>query len=197
MPHPEVRVQNDAIHAVVATAQQILVERVLSPSVMKGRLQAPYPSFKLPRRGHFFAAPSAKKRSTLALPERIKRGSLTSLCEKVVKIGANVIPHARYTMSQIAEVAVPRQIFQQILSLIARLRARRASMRGAGDGMGARTTGEVRLEEGKQRVPAPPDGKSSGSAAYDASCARISLRWKRKRQTMTHYPVYPGNVGLM
>jgi hypothetical protein len=61
--------------------------------------------------------------STLALPERIKRWSLTSLCEKVVKIGANVIPHARYTMSQIAEVAVPRRIFQQILSLIARLRA--------------------------------------------------------------------------
>ena len=30
---------------------------------MDGRLQAPYPSFKLPRRGHFFAARSAKKRS--------------------------------------------------------------------------------------------------------------------------------------
>jgi CubicO group peptidase (beta-lactamase class C family) len=30
---------------------------------MEGRLQAPYPSFKLPRRGHFFAAQSAKKRS--------------------------------------------------------------------------------------------------------------------------------------
>jgi hypothetical protein len=29
---------------------------------MDGRLQAPYASFKLPRRGHFFAARSAKKR---------------------------------------------------------------------------------------------------------------------------------------
>jgi hypothetical protein len=29
---------------------------------MEGRLQAPYPSSKLPRRGHFFAATSAKKR---------------------------------------------------------------------------------------------------------------------------------------
>jgi hypothetical protein len=32
---------------------------------MDGRLQAPYPSFKLPRRGHFFVARSAKKRSLL------------------------------------------------------------------------------------------------------------------------------------
>src|SRR5438477_13019024 len=38
---------------------------MLSPSVMEGRLQAPYPTFKLPRRGHFFAAPSAKKRRKL------------------------------------------------------------------------------------------------------------------------------------
>src|SRR5712671_7259262 len=32
---------------------------------MDGRLQATYPSFKLPRRGHFFAARSVKKRSLL------------------------------------------------------------------------------------------------------------------------------------
>src|SRR5260370_12854892 len=35
---------------------------------MDGRLQAPYPSFKLPRRGHFFAARSAKKRRVFARP---------------------------------------------------------------------------------------------------------------------------------
>src|ERR1700730_6249948 len=33
---------------------------------MEGRLQALYPSFKLPRRGHFFAARSAKKRRNLS-----------------------------------------------------------------------------------------------------------------------------------
>src|ERR1700720_1043733 len=37
---------------------------------MDGRLQAAYPSFKLPRRGHFFAAPSAKKRSLLRADSR-------------------------------------------------------------------------------------------------------------------------------
>jgi hypothetical protein len=47
---------------------------VLSPSVMEGSLQAPYPSFKLPRRGHFFAAPSAKKRSTVSLANRVGDG---------------------------------------------------------------------------------------------------------------------------
>jgi len=59
----------------------------------------------------------------LALPEEIKRWSLTSLREKVVKIGAKVIAHARYTIFQMAEVAVPRQMIQEILSLIGRLRA--------------------------------------------------------------------------
>jgi hypothetical protein len=33
------------------------------------------------------------------------------------------VSHGRYTTFQTAEVAVPRQMFQDILSLIARLRA--------------------------------------------------------------------------
>jgi hypothetical protein len=39
------------------------------------------------------------------------------------KIGAKVVSHGRYVTFQMAEVAVPRQMFQEILSLIARLRA--------------------------------------------------------------------------
>jgi hypothetical protein len=49
--------------------------------------------------------------------------SLTSLREKLIKIGAKVVSHGRYAIFQLAEVAVPRQMFQEILSLIARLRA--------------------------------------------------------------------------
>jgi hypothetical protein len=49
--------------------------------------------------------------------------SLTSLREKLIKIGAKVVSHGRYVTFQMAEVAVPRQMFQEILSLIARLRA--------------------------------------------------------------------------
>ena len=49
--------------------------------------------------------------------------SLTSLREKLIKIGAKVVSHGRYVTFQMAEVAVPRQMFADILSLIARLRS--------------------------------------------------------------------------
>jgi len=46
--------------------------------------------------------------TALPLPDEVERWSLTTLREKVVKIGAKVISHARYTVFQMAEVAVPR-----------------------------------------------------------------------------------------
>ena len=48
---------------------------------------------------------------------------MTSLREKLIKIGAKVVSHGRYVTSQMAEVAVPPQMFQEILSIIARPRA--------------------------------------------------------------------------
>jgi len=63
---------------------------------------------------------------TLALPEAIKQWSLTSLREKLVKIGAKVVRHGRYVMFQMAEVAVPRELFGEILRLIDGLRPRPA-----------------------------------------------------------------------
>ena len=56
----------------------------------------------------------------------IARGewSLTSLREKVVKIGAKVIAHSRYAIFQMAEVAVPRELLGRIPDRIARLRPR-------------------------------------------------------------------------
>jgi Transposase DDE domain group 1 len=59
---------------------------------------------------------------TLAMPKTAEPWSLTSLREKLIKIGAKVVSHGRYVTFQMAEVAVPRQMFQEILSLIARLR---------------------------------------------------------------------------
>ena len=59
---------------------------------------------------------------TLALPDEIAEWSLTTLREKVVKIGAKVIAHGRYLVFQMAEVAVPRELFGGILARIARLR---------------------------------------------------------------------------
>ena len=51
-----------------------------------------------------------------------KHWSLTTLREKLIKIGAEVVRHARYVTFQMAEVAVPRQLFRAILHRIRRLR---------------------------------------------------------------------------
>jgi len=55
---------------------------------------------------------------TLAVPSEVERWSLTSLREKVVKIGAKVIAHGRYVIFQMAEVALPRELFGRILDRI-------------------------------------------------------------------------------
>jgi len=55
---------------------------------------------------------------TLALPKEVEHLSLTTLREKLVKIGAKVVRHGRYVTFQLAEVAVPRELFRKILSLI-------------------------------------------------------------------------------
>jgi hypothetical protein len=57
----------------------------------------------------------------LALPRSIRHWSLTTLKEKLVKIGAKVVRHSRYVIFQLAEVAVPRELFAAILSHIQRL----------------------------------------------------------------------------
>jgi len=49
---------------------------------------------------------------------------VTTLREKLVKIGAKVIHHGRYVIFQLAEVAVPRDLFRKILRRIDDLRPR-------------------------------------------------------------------------
>ena len=61
---------------------------------------------------------------THALPKEVEHWSLTTLWEKLVKIGAKVVHHGRYVTFQLAEVAVSRSLFQKILSLIDDLRRR-------------------------------------------------------------------------
>ena len=75
---------------------------------------------------HALAYNLANFMRTLALPEAVKQWSLTSLREKLVKIGAKIVTHARYVTFQMAEVAVPKELFQEILRLIDGLRPRPA-----------------------------------------------------------------------
>ena len=64
---------------------------------------------------------------TLALPVEVEHLSLTTLGEKLVKIGAKVVRHGRYVTFQLAAVAVPRELFRKILQLIDGPRPRLAS----------------------------------------------------------------------
>ncbi len=56
------------------------------------------------------------------MPKELEHWSLTTLREKLIKIGAKVVRHGRYITFQLAEVAIPRALFSDILRLIARLR---------------------------------------------------------------------------
>ena len=58
----------------------------------------------------------------LALPPRVSHWSLTTLREKLIRIGAKVVQHARYVSFQLAQVAIPRPLFAAILRRIERLR---------------------------------------------------------------------------
>jgi hypothetical protein len=58
----------------------------------------------------------------LVLHKPIQDWTLTTLREKLVKIGAKVVRHTKYVVFQLAEVAVSRQLFVAILERIGRLR---------------------------------------------------------------------------
>jgi hypothetical protein len=58
----------------------------------------------------------------LVLPRKIKHWSLRTLLVKLIKIGAKVLRRSRYITFQMAEVAISKEIFAEILSRINRLR---------------------------------------------------------------------------
>jgi len=58
----------------------------------------------------------------LALPKQIKDWSLRTMREKLVKIGATVVSHARYVTFQMAEVLLSRSLFYEILERIKHLK---------------------------------------------------------------------------
>lgn len=50
-------------------------------------------------------------RTAVATPREIETWSLTSLRERLIKIGARLVRDARYAIFQMAEAALPRQVF--------------------------------------------------------------------------------------
>ena len=59
---------------------------------------------------------------TLALPAEVVQWSLSTLRDRLVKIGAKIVRHGRSITFQMAEVMVPRALFQKILAAIVALR---------------------------------------------------------------------------
>ena len=60
----------------------------------------------------------------LALPGKIKHWTLTTMREKLIKTGAKMVRHARYITFQMAQVAVPCNIYRAILRRIATFAAK-------------------------------------------------------------------------
>ena len=81
-----------------------------------------HPGELYPRVGFIVTNMARPAKNVVAFYKPIKDWSLTSLKEKLIKIGAKVVSHGRYVAFQMAEVAIPRQMFQEILRLIAELR---------------------------------------------------------------------------
>jgi len=111
---------------------------------------------------------------------------LTSLKEKLIKIGAKVASHGRYVAFQMAEVAIPRNLFADILRLIAELRpppdAAARVKRHVVVRLRAKPTGKVRLDDNEIRFWA---FATPMSAAWEHPADRQarSANWSRRRRT--------------
>jgi hypothetical protein len=62
-----------------------------------------------------------RNRNGLLFAPSFKQQSLTSLQGKLIKIDTKVVCHGCYVIFQRAEVAVPRELFEEIQRLIAEL----------------------------------------------------------------------------
>ena len=62
------------------------------------------------------------QKETCAFPNEVEHWSLTTLREKLIKMGAKVVRHGRYIKFQLTVGAIPRDLFADILRRIDRLR---------------------------------------------------------------------------
>jgi Transposase DDE domain group 1 len=146
--------------------------------------------------GHALAYNLGNFMRTLAMPKAVEPWSLTSLRDKLIKIGAMVVSPGRYVTFQMAEIAVSRQMFADILRLIARPRApARESMRVVGsDATG--TTGEVRLDAGRAASSAPRRRAKCGFDASGPRGARFTVARAPRRGSRPHNDLESGECRL-
>ena len=135
---------------------------------------------------------------TLATPEPIKDWSLTTLKDKLIKIGAKVVSHGRYIVFQMAEVAIPRQMIQEILQLIANCGCCRRRHRHETSDLHASTTtngrnaSESPRKMARQTLERDAGACCAGSRPYLGSGL---LGSPENRYNLPHFRVHRGNPG--
>ena len=92
--------------------------------IQTARSQKPSPTRNFPAHGNH---PIASVAFTVALPKDAKHWSLMRLRQKLIRIGAEIVSRGRYVVFQMAEVPVPRKLFQQSRWLMDGLRTNLAS----------------------------------------------------------------------
>ena len=65
---------------------------------------------------------SIDPKEKFAVLKEAERWSISALREQLIKIGAMVVRHGLYITSQMAEIAIPRALFAEVLRLIDGLR---------------------------------------------------------------------------
>ncbi len=122
---------------------------------------------------HALAYTLANFLRTLALPPALAQWSMTTLRERLVKIGAKIVRHGRSVTFQMAEAMVSRDLFQQILDAIVALRPLpRRDVEGRWhDRRGGPPTGDVRPDAARER----------GIRVETATTARLTWRTARSR----------------
>jgi Transposase DDE domain group 1 len=81
------------------------------------------PTSPSPRPSSTSDAGSGTGDSSNTVPRPVRTWMLTTLREKLIKIGAKVVSHSKAVTFQLAEVAVPCSLFAAILERIDQLRA--------------------------------------------------------------------------
>ncbi len=127
---------------------------------------------------------------TLATPEPIKHWSPTTLKERLIKIDAKVVSHGRYVAFQMTEVANSRDLFADILRLIAGLRPPPivSSAYAFCSPASADASAEVRLDEGMTSVFQHRTGGGSKSDGTDSKHTGYALSGERKGGRMRLKP---------
>jgi hypothetical protein len=127
---------------------------------------------------------------TLATPEAAEPWSLTSLREKLIKIGAKGVSHGRYVTFQMAEIALPRQMFADILSLIAGSGYHPRPHEGQRHHMLLRMTAELCLDACKSALfsGSLQSPLAFRSTAVDAACIYLCRPCPKSTMVTANHP---------